>query len=61
MIQLELPGYTVRESAKYLGISRYTMFDWIHSGKAEATIDVCGQYRIPYVELHRLIREREAK
>jgi excisionase family DNA binding protein len=59
LIQLEIPGFTVREASTYLGVRRETVFAWIHSKRIDATLDVCGQYRIPCVELHRLLRERE--
>jgi excisionase family DNA binding protein len=58
---LPMPGFTVRESAKYLGIRRETVFAWIHSKKIQAEVDCVGQYKIPYGELYRLLHERESK
>jgi excisionase family DNA binding protein len=61
MQQLPMPGFTVKESSKYLNLRRETVYQWIRDGSVAAEIDVCNQYRIPYAELHRLLQKRESK
>jgi excisionase family DNA binding protein len=59
MQMLEMPMFTVRESARRLGVSREVVYWWIREGKVDAVNDECGQLRIPYQELRRLMQERE--
>jgi excisionase family DNA binding protein len=61
MQALPMPGFTVKESSKYLNLRRETVYQWIREGSVNAEIDVCNQYRIPYAELHRLLKERGSK
>jgi excisionase family DNA binding protein len=61
MQALPIPGFTVKESSKYLGVRRENVYAWIREGKVNAEIDICNQYRIPYAELHRILQERDNK
>jgi excisionase family DNA binding protein len=58
---LEMPSFTVREAAKLLGVRRETVYWYINHGRVAAKRDVCNQWRIPYQELHRLVKERADK
>ena len=58
---LEMPGFSVRLAAAYLGTNRENVYAWIHSGKVDARLNAVNQYEIPYQELHRLLSERETK
>jgi len=59
MQPLEMPAFTVREAAKYIGVERETLYTWVHKGRVAAELDVAGQLRIPYGEVWRLLKERE--
>jgi excisionase family DNA binding protein len=59
MQTLEMPAFTMREASKYLGIHEKTIYTWAREGRIEVTLDVTGQYRVPYGELWRLLRKRE--
>jgi excisionase family DNA binding protein len=54
-----MPMFTVREGARHLGVARETLYWWIREDKVDAVSDECGQLRIPYQELRRLLKERE--
>ncbi len=56
---LELPGFTLREAAKHLGIHEKTIYRWVHEGRLQAEIDNCNQYRIPYGELYSALKAQE--
>lgn len=59
MLQLDIPGLTVRELAAHLGVRRETVYAWIRERKIDATLDVTGQMRIPYLQAAKIIEERE--
>jgi len=61
MQMLEMPMFTVRESARRLSVARETLYAWIREGKVDALHDECGQLRIPYQELRRLLKDRESE
>lgn len=48
---LPIPAYTVREAAKYLGVSRNHIYIMLRDGRLKGELDVCRQLRIPYDEL----------
>lgn len=54
-----MPMFTMRESSKLLGISEKLIYTWAREGKIVATKDITGQMRIPYIELYRVLHERE--
>ena len=56
---LPIPHMTVREASKYLSVHEKTLYGWYRDGKIDMTLDVCGQMRVPYGEVWRLLRERE--
>ena len=60
MQALEMPSFTVREAARYLGVeNEKVLYAWAKNGRIAFTVDVTGQFRVPYGELWRLLRERE--
>jgi excisionase family DNA binding protein len=50
---------TVRELAAHLGVRRETVYAWIRERKIDVTLDVTGQYRIPYLQAAKLVEEHE--
>ncbi len=42
----EVPGVSITEAAKRLGISRQTVYVWLRSGKLNATTDEAGRTRV---------------
>ena len=58
---LEQPGFSVRSAAKYLGVSRATLYRWLDEGRISAELDTCGQLVIPYGELYSAIKELEER
>jgi putative resolvase len=61
MTTLELPGYTVKEAARLIGVTPKTAYNWAKQGRMDFYRDVNGQMRVGYGELYRLLRERESK
>lgn len=59
MQTLEVPAFTMREASKYLGIHEKTIYAWVQAGRIEVTTDVTGQYRVPYGEVWRLLKQKE--
>lgn len=57
---LDMPDFTVREAARYIGVHDKTLYAWHREGRIELTLDVTGQYRVPYGEVYRLMRERDS-
>lgn len=58
---LEQPGFSVRTAAKYLGVSRATLYRWLDEGRISGELDACGQLVIPYGELYSAIKEQECE
>lgn len=56
---LDMPDFTVREAARYLSVHDKTLYAWQREGKIELTLDCTGQYRAPYGEVWRLLKERQ--
>jgi excisionase family DNA binding protein len=56
---LELPGYTVPEVERILGIGRKGGYKLIKAGKLNAHHDGNGQLRIAYGELYAYVKSRE--
>ncbi len=58
---LEMPGFSVRVAAAYLGVRRESVYAWIREGKVAARLNAANQYEIPYEEMYRLLKERESR
>lgn len=56
---LPVPAYTVREAAKYLGVSRDHIYKMLRDGRLQGELDVCQQLRIPYDELLYQVRKMD--
>jgi excisionase family DNA binding protein len=56
---LPIPAYTVREAAKYLGVSRNHIYKMLRDGRLQGELDVCQQLRIPYDQLLYEVRKQE--
>jgi excisionase family DNA binding protein len=56
---LEIPDFTVREAAKYLGVSRDHVYKQLKDGRMRGSLDITGQLRVPYDELLYQIRRQE--
>ncbi len=59
METLGMPGFGIRDAAKRLGISRTTLYEWIHSGKVKARKNAVGKWEISIEELYFLMRARD--
>lgn len=57
---LDMPSFTVREAARYIGVHDKTLYAWHREGKIQLTLDVTGQLRVPYGELYIALKERES-
>ncbi len=58
-VTLELPGYTVAEFERLAGLPKNSCYKLIRRGEIRATVDVCGQYRIPLAEAAWFVRVHE--
>jgi excisionase family DNA binding protein len=56
---LNMPDFTCREAARYIGVHDKTLYAWHREGKIQLTLDCTGQLRVPYGEVYRVMRERE--
>ncbi len=61
MQMLELPGYTVSEFERLARLPKNMAYKLIRRGELTATVDVVGQYRIPYGEAAFFVWKREQK
>ncbi len=62
METLDTPYFGIRESASRLGISRTTLYQWIHEDKVRARQNsITGKWEISKEELYFLMRERDSR
>jgi excisionase family DNA binding protein len=46
--------YKLAEIQTELGVSRWTLYDWLRRGKLQAFKLPCGHYRVPEAEMSKL-------
>jgi len=57
MVELTKDWYSTYEVAKLLGLSRFAVWYWCHTGKIRAWKTPSGRYKIPREEVERILKE----
>jgi excisionase family DNA binding protein len=61
MEPLETPGFGIRDAARRLGVSRTTLYEWLHIGKVRARKNAVGKLEISREELYYQMRLRDSR